>query len=78
MAFNYIEETRNIVETLRKENLGTFADSVQEAMDYSFIGSELVESVYGCLLKIPPDSMSPITRKRVEIMLKELKKIIDR
>ena len=76
MSYNHLEDIQEIIGLLKAEKLDELASKLQNILDYTFSGTELIMAIRFSLEEVPKDKMSLETQKRIEILIGHINKLL--
>ncbi len=76
MNSNHLKEIKEVIALLRVEKLDEIANILQNILDYTFSGTELIMAVKFNLEQIPQGKVSTTTQKRIDNLTTTINKLL--
>jgi hypothetical protein len=76
MTYNHLEETKELIALLRAEKLDKIANILQNILDYTFSGTELIMALKFNLEQIPQGKVSAIAQQRIDNLIANINKLL--
>ncbi len=76
MTTNHLDEIREVIILLKNEHLQDVATKLQDVLDNTFSGTELIMAVKFHLEKVPKHKASSVTQKHIDHLITNINKLL--